>query len=104
MPRERVNSALTPAKRVEATLALGEELWLSDPVAARPLLEQVLADADAAGRASDGGRAAYMLGELLRRTGDLDGAAHQLIDAVGLEDFEDLARDLEEGLAKVRAR
>jgi DNA-binding NtrC family response regulator/tetratricopeptide (TPR) repeat protein len=72
--RARVDSAATPAERVEATLQLAEELWLSDPVAARPLLEQVLAEADAAGRPRDRGRAAYMLGELLRRAGDLDGA------------------------------
>jgi transcriptional regulator with GAF, ATPase, and Fis domain len=72
--RARVDSAATPAERVEATLQLAEALWLSDPVAARPLLEQVLAEADAAGRTNDKGRAAYMLGELLRRSGDLDGA------------------------------
>jgi len=73
--RARVNSAATRAERVEATLLLAEELWLDDPVTARPLLEQVLAEADAAGRSQDGGRAAYLLGELLRRAGDLDGAA-----------------------------
>ena len=73
--RERVNSAATPAERVEATLLLAEELWLSDPVTVRPLLEQVVAEADAAGRPKDRGRAAYMLGELLRRSGDLDGAS-----------------------------
>ncbi len=73
--RARADSAATPAERVEATLQLGEALWLSDPVAARPLLEQVLAEADAAGRTTDKGRAAYMLGELLRRAGDLDGAS-----------------------------
>jgi len=73
--RFRVDAAKTPAERVKATLALAEALWLSDPVAARPLLEQVLAEADAAGRPKDRGRAAYMLGEMLRRAGDLDGAA-----------------------------
>jgi DNA-binding NtrC family response regulator/tetratricopeptide (TPR) repeat protein len=73
--RDRIASALTPAERVEAILCLAEQLWLSDPVAAKPLLEQVLAEADDAGRARDGGKAAYMLGELLRRDGDLDGAA-----------------------------
>ncbi len=73
--RARVDSAATPAERVEATLQLAEALWLSDPVAAKPLLEQVLAEADAAGRPNDGGRAAYMLGAMLRRAGDLDGAA-----------------------------
>jgi hypothetical protein len=45
--RARVDSAATTAERVEATFALANELWLSDPVAARPLLEQVLAEADA---------------------------------------------------------
>jgi DNA-binding NtrC family response regulator len=73
--RERVDSASTPADRIEATMFLAEELWLSDPVAARPLLEQVLAGAEAAGQPRHGGRAAYMLGELMRRAGDLDGAA-----------------------------
>ncbi len=73
--RARVDSAATPAERVEATYALAKELWLSDPVKVRPLLEQVVAEADAAGRPIDGGRAAYMLGELSRRAGDLDGAA-----------------------------
>jgi DNA-binding NtrC family response regulator/tetratricopeptide (TPR) repeat protein len=73
--RARVESAATPAERVEATLALAEATWLSDPVTAKPLLEQILAEADAAGRIKEKGRAAYMLGELLRRDGDLDGAA-----------------------------
>jgi DNA-binding NtrC family response regulator/tetratricopeptide (TPR) repeat protein len=73
--RTRLASAATPAERVEATLLLAEQLWLSDPVTASPLLEQVVAEADAAGRPSDRGRAAYMLGELARRAGDLDGAA-----------------------------
>jgi DNA-binding NtrC family response regulator/tetratricopeptide (TPR) repeat protein len=74
--RARVDSAATPAERVEAALLLAEELWLSDLVAARPLLELVVAEADTADRIKDKGKAAYMLGELLRRTGDLDGAAH----------------------------
>jgi DNA-binding NtrC family response regulator/tetratricopeptide (TPR) repeat protein len=73
--RNRIASAVTPAERVEATLQLAEALWLSDPVTAKPLLEQVLAEADAVGRSTDRGRAAYMLGELLRRSGDLDGAS-----------------------------
>jgi two-component system, NtrC family, response regulator len=72
--RDRIASASTPAERVEATLKLAEELWLSDPVAARPLLEQVVAEADAAGLLKENGRAAYVLGELLRRAGDLNGA------------------------------
>jgi DNA-binding NtrC family response regulator/tetratricopeptide (TPR) repeat protein len=73
--RERLTSAATPAECVEATLALAEKTWLSDPVTAKPLLEQVLAEAEAVGRIKDKGRAAYMLGEVLRRAGDLDGAA-----------------------------
>jgi DNA-binding NtrC family response regulator/tetratricopeptide (TPR) repeat protein len=73
--RARVDAAATPAERVEATMSLVEEIWLSDPVTARPLLEQVMAEAEAAGRVKDKGRAAYMLGELLRRAGGLDGAA-----------------------------
>ncbi|HTW92963.1 MAG TPA: sigma 54-interacting transcriptional regulator [bacterium] len=72
--RAQLAAATTPAERVEAALLLAEALWLSDPVAARPLLEQVLAEADAAGRPKDKGRAAYVLGELLRRAGDLGGA------------------------------
>jgi len=87
--RLRADAAKTPAERVEATLDLAEELWLSDPVGVRPLLEQVVAEADAAGRPEDRGRAAYMLGELLRRAGDLDGAARyaetvfSVADAIG---------------------
>ncbi|HTW90620.1 MAG TPA: sigma 54-interacting transcriptional regulator [bacterium] len=73
--RAQLAAATTPAERVEAALLLAEALWLSDPVEARPLLEQVLAEADAAARLKEKGRAAYMLGELLRRAGDLDGAA-----------------------------
>ena len=73
--RVRVDAAKTPAERVEATYALAKEIWLKDPTTVRPLLEQVVAEADAAGRPIDGGRAAYMLGELSRRAGDLDGAA-----------------------------
>ena len=42
--RDGVTSAATPAERVKATLLLAEELWLSDPVAAGPLLEQVVAE------------------------------------------------------------
>ena len=73
--RARVDSAATPAERVEATMELAEEIWLKDPATVRPLLEQVVAEAEAVGRLKDKGRAAYMLGELLRRAGDLDGAA-----------------------------
>jgi DNA-binding NtrC family response regulator/tetratricopeptide (TPR) repeat protein len=73
--RERLDAAATPAERVEATFALANELWRSDPVTVRPLLEQVVAEADAAGRPIEGGRAACMLGELSRRAGDLEGAA-----------------------------
>jgi DNA-binding NtrC family response regulator/tetratricopeptide (TPR) repeat protein len=75
--RAQVESAATPAERVKAVLDLAGRLWLSDPVAACPLLEQVIADADAAGAPKDRLRAASMLGELLRRAGDLDGSARQ---------------------------
>jgi tetratricopeptide (TPR) repeat protein len=73
--RDGVAAAATPAERVEAIMELAEEIWLSDPISVRPLLEQVVAEADAAGRPKACGRAAYMLGELLRRAGDLDEAA-----------------------------
>jgi DNA-binding NtrC family response regulator/tetratricopeptide (TPR) repeat protein len=73
--RDRIASAATPAERVEATMELAEEIWLKEPVTVKPLLEQVVAEADAAGRPKDRGRAAHMLGEMLRRAGDLDGAA-----------------------------
>ncbi len=73
--RARVDSAASPAERVEAIMELAEEIWLRDPATVRPLLEQVVAEADAAGRPVDRGRAAHMLGEMLRRAGDLDGAA-----------------------------
>ena len=72
--RDRIASASTPAERVEATLKLAEEIWHSDLVAVRPMLEQIVAEADAAGRPYARGRAAYMLGELLRRAWDLDEA------------------------------
>jgi len=84
--RERVASAKTPAERVEATMDLADKLWLNDPVAARPLLEQVIADADAAGAPKDGLRAASILGELLRRAGDLDGSARQAELILGAAD------------------
>jgi two-component system, NtrC family, response regulator len=73
--RDRIASASTPADRVNATMELAEELWLKDPVTVRPLLEHAVAEADAFVSASDKGRAVFMLGELLRRAGDLDGAA-----------------------------
>jgi len=72
--RERVNSAATPAERVRATFALAEELWLSDPAGARPLLEQVIAEADGASVAEFRVGAASILSELLRRAGDYDGS------------------------------
>jgi len=73
--RDRIASATTPAERVVATMELAEGIWLKDPVAVRPLLEQVVAEAEAVGRIKDKGRAAYMLGELARRAGDLDAAS-----------------------------
>ncbi len=50
--RARVDSAATPAERVEATFALANELWLKDPTTVRPILEQVVAEADAERAAS----------------------------------------------------
>jgi tetratricopeptide (TPR) repeat protein len=73
--RDRIASAASPAERVEAIMELAEEIWLRDPAAVRPLLQQIVAEADSAGRPCDGGRAAFMLGELSRRAGDLDAAA-----------------------------
>ena len=73
--RDGVTSAATPAERVKATLLLAEELWLSDPVAAGPLLEQVVAESERTGQTADGARAASILGELRRRAGDLDASA-----------------------------
>ena len=73
--RAQVAAAMTPAERVKATLLLAEELWLSDPAAATPLLEQVAAEAVEAGVTNSGLRATSMLSELLRRAGDLDGSA-----------------------------
>ena len=96
--RARVDSAATPGERVEATLQLAEALWLSDPVAARPLLEQVLTEADAAGRIKDKGRAAYMLGELLRRSGDLDGATRCADIVFGVADATGDGRTRARGL------
>jgi DNA-binding NtrC family response regulator/tetratricopeptide (TPR) repeat protein len=73
--RDGVASAATPAERVKAKKLLAEELWRSDPVAARPLLEQLIAEADAAGETKVWGKAMYMLSDLLLRAGDLDGCA-----------------------------
>jgi DNA-binding NtrC family response regulator/tetratricopeptide (TPR) repeat protein len=73
-PRTQVASATTPAERVKATLQLADELWLSDPAAATPLLEQVVTEAEKVGERKDGTRAASMLSELLRRAGNLEGS------------------------------
>jgi DNA-binding NtrC family response regulator/tetratricopeptide (TPR) repeat protein len=72
--RERIAAAATSAERIEASLLLADKLRRSDPIAAKSLLEQVMAEAENAGRMQDKGKAAYMLGELLRRAGDLIGA------------------------------
>ncbi len=73
--RAQVTAAATPAGRVEATLQLGEELWLSAPADAMPLLELVVTESEKTGQTSDGARAASMLSELRRRAGDLNGSA-----------------------------
>ncbi|MBM3330670.1 tetratricopeptide repeat protein [candidate division WOR-3 bacterium] len=73
--RARVTAATTPAERVNSKLELAEELWHRDPVAARPLFEEVVAEAEAAGLAPRAGRAASILCEMLRHAGDLEGSA-----------------------------
>jgi tetratricopeptide (TPR) repeat protein len=73
--RTQLAGATTPAERVKATLALAEEVWLSDPTAATPLLERVVTEADEAGKTESGLKAASMLSELFRRAGDLDASA-----------------------------
>ena len=73
--RRQLASAATPAERVKATLLLAEELWLTAPTEAGPLLEQVVSGAEVAGETKVGARAASMLSELLRRAGDLDASA-----------------------------
>jgi DNA-binding NtrC family response regulator/tetratricopeptide (TPR) repeat protein len=72
--RKQVASATMPAERVKATLALAEELWLSDPAGAKPLLEQVVTEADEAGVAECRLGASAILSELLRWSGDYDGS------------------------------
>jgi DNA-binding NtrC family response regulator/tetratricopeptide (TPR) repeat protein len=84
-----VASAATPGERAKARLELAEETWLKTPADAAPLLELALSDAREAGDPRCQARAASMLGELLRRSGDLDGSARyaELVldaaDAVG---------------------
>ncbi|HTW91236.1 MAG TPA: sigma 54-interacting transcriptional regulator [bacterium] len=91
--RAQLAEATTPAERVKAKLLLAEELWLCDPAGAKPVLEQVIAEADAAGVPRSGFRAASILSELLRRAGDLDGsgryAALLLKDADATGDRKD---------------
>ncbi|HTW92105.1 MAG TPA: sigma 54-interacting transcriptional regulator [bacterium] len=72
--RERLEYAVTPAERVRARLALAEELALTDPAAARPLLEQVVEEAEEAGGAESRLSAAAVLSDLLRWAGDYDGS------------------------------
>jgi DNA-binding NtrC family response regulator/tetratricopeptide (TPR) repeat protein len=72
--RDGIASATTPAERVRAKMLLADELWLTDPAAARPLLEQLVAEADAAGEKKVWGEATNMLGGLLLKAGDLDGS------------------------------
>lgn len=73
--REQVESSATCAERSKAKLLQAERLWLSDPAASRPLFEQVVAEAATTGATADWLRAASMLSELLRRSGDLEGSA-----------------------------
>jgi DNA-binding NtrC family response regulator/tetratricopeptide (TPR) repeat protein len=73
--RERVALAATPAERVKAELQLADKLWLRDPSAAKPFLEHVVAESGRTGQTADGGRAASILSEMLRRSGDLDASS-----------------------------
>jgi len=73
--RGQLASARTPDERLNLSLQLGEELWLSVPSEARPFLEQVLRDAPALGKHRKFARAASMLAEMSRRAGDLDAGA-----------------------------
>ena len=73
--RDGIASAATPAERAKAQMLLANEIWLSDPTAAKPLLEQLIAEADAAGEKEAWSKAAYMLSYLLLNAGDLDGSA-----------------------------
>lgn len=73
--RDGVASAATPAERVKARLLLADELRHSDPAAARPLLEELVAEADAAGEMKVWSEATVWLSALLRDAGDLDGSA-----------------------------
>jgi tetratricopeptide (TPR) repeat protein len=51
-------------------MALAEKLWLTEPAQARPLLEQALADTATAGDTKARAKAASMLSELCRKSGD----------------------------------
>jgi hypothetical protein len=73
--RDGVAAAATPAERVKATMDLARELSFSDPAAARPLLEQLVAEADVAGETKVWAKATNILSELLLRAGDIDGGA-----------------------------
>ncbi len=72
--REGVAAAATPAERVKAVMRLARELCLSDPAAARPLLEGLVAEADPTRERDAWGWSVTTLSELLRRGGDLDGS------------------------------
>jgi tetratricopeptide (TPR) repeat protein len=72
--RARVNSAATPTERVKATMRLVKEVALTDPPAARPMLEQLAAEADAIRDRDVWGWCVSTLSDLLRRSGDLDGS------------------------------
>jgi len=72
--RDGIASAATPAERVKAKLLLADELRLSDPAAARPLLEQLVAEADAAGEMEAWRDATHLLSDVLLRAGDIDGS------------------------------
>ena len=106
--RDGIASAATPPERVKATMDLARELSLSDPAAARPLLEQLVAEADAAGETKIWSDAMETLSTLLRRGGDLDGSARHaellLRSAGATGDRETRARALQLGTVPRAAR
>jgi hypothetical protein len=67
--RDGIASAATPADRVRAKMLLADELRFRDPAAARPLLEQLVAEADAAAEKKAWSRASIMLSDLLQHAG-----------------------------------
>ncbi|MBM3315654.1 tetratricopeptide repeat protein, partial [candidate division WOR-3 bacterium] len=63
-------AAAVPAERIPLLLGLARKLWLTEPAQARPLLEQALADAATTDDMKARAKAASMLSELCRKSGD----------------------------------